>query len=177
VRRFSRLGLFVALAAAAFAVFAPLSSARPKTMSLCTGGMLTGTFKVIPNSPGAGNIVYRLRLKNSSRATCGVTGLPALTLLDAAGRKLPTHARFSGTPGTLSAVLVTLKPGATATLTARFSPDVPGPGEPVSGRACERTAYKLRVAPSGGGSAVVPISPATPVCEHGGLQITVFTRG
>ena len=139
--------------------------------------MLTGTFKVIPDSPGAGNIVYRLRVKNSSKATCGVTGIPGLTLLDAAGKKLPTHARFSGMPGTLSAVLVTLKPGATATLTARFSPDVPGPGEPVSGRACERTAYKLRVAPSGGGSVVVPITPATPVCEHGGLQISVFTHG
>jgi hypothetical protein len=139
--------------------------------------MLTGTFKVIPGSPGAGNIVYRLRVKNGSTKTCGVTGLPGLTLLDAAGRKLPTHARFSGMPGALSAVLVTLTPGGTATLTARFSPDVPGPGEPVTGQACEHTAYKLRVAPSGGGSVIVPISPATPVCEHGGLQITVFTRG
>ena len=48
--------------------------------------------------------------------TCGVTGLPALTLLDATGRKLPTHARFSGTPGTLSAVLVTLNDGSTGGL-------------------------------------------------------------
>ena len=165
----------MALVTAVFALFAPFSSARP-TASLCTGGMLTGTFKAIPNSAGAGNIVYRLNVTNTSKKTCGVTGIPGLTLLDAAGKKLPTHARFSGMPGTLSAVLVTLKPGGTATLTARFSPDIPGPGEPVTGRACERTAYKLRVAPSGGGSLVVPISPATPVCEHGGLQITVFTK-
>jgi Protein of unknown function (DUF4232) len=176
VTTLSRIGLTVALATAAFALFVPFSSARPQTTGLCTGGKLTGTFKAIPGSAGAGNIVYRLSLKNTSKSPCGVTGLPGLTLLDASGTKLPTHARFSGMPGALSAVLVTLKPGGTATLTARFSPDIPGPGEPVSGRACERTAYKLRVAPSGGGSVVVPISPATPVCEHGGLQITVFTK-
>lgn len=176
MRTFSRIGLAAALATTVFALFAPFSSAQPQASSLCTGPMLTGTFKVIPGSAGAGNIVYRLRVENSSPRTCGVTGIPGLTLLDATGRKLSTHARFSGMPGALSAVLVTLKPGGTATLTARFSPDIPGPGEPVSGRACERTAYKLRVAPSGGGSLVVPISPATPVCEHGGLQITVFTK-
>lgn len=160
----------------AFAALAPLSSARPST-GLCTGAMLAGTFKVIPNSAGAGNIVYRLRVRNSSNTVCGVTGLPTLTLLDSAGKKLPTNSRFSGMPGALSAIFVPLKPGGTATLTARFSPDIPGPGEPVSGRACERIAYKLRVAPSGGGSAVVPITPATPVCEHGSLQIGVFTHG
>jgi hypothetical protein len=136
--------------------------------------MLTGTFKVIPNSEGAGNIVYRLRVKNSSKTQCGVTGLPLLTLLNAAGKKLSTKQSFNGMPGTLSAILVRLRPAGTATLTARFSPDIPGPGEPVSGRACEPTAYKLRVAPSGGGSLVVPITPATPVCEHGSLQITSF---
>ena len=75
------------------------------------------------------------------------------------------------------AVLGPLVPGSgTATLTAGFSPDVPGPGEPISGSQCERTAYKLRVAPSGGGSVVVPISPPTPVCEHGSLQLTNFRR-
>jgi hypothetical protein len=79
-------------------------------------------------------------------------------------------------PGTLTAILVTLQPGSWATLTARFSPDVPGQGEPVTSGACEPTAFKLRVAPSGGGSVVVPISPVTPVCEHGSLQLTTFQR-
>ncbi len=177
MRTFRRIALSVALATAVFALIGPAPIAQPASSSLCTGGMLTGTFKVIPDSAGAGNIVYRLRVTNSSKTACGVTGLPTLTLLDSAGKKLPTNARFSGAPGTLSAILVTLEPGGTASLTARFSPDVPGPGEPVSGRACERTAHKLRVAPSGGGSLVAPITPATPVCEHGGLQITVFRRG
>jgi hypothetical protein len=144
----------------------------------CTGAMLTGTFKVIPGSAGAGNIVYRLRIASNGQAACFVTGLPGVTLLDAHGRKLPTKYLFAGQPGTLTAVMVQLAPGSgAATLTARFSPDIPGPGEPVSGRRCEPTAYKLRVAPSGGGSVVVPISPPTPVCEHGTLQLTSFVRG
>jgi Protein of unknown function (DUF4232) len=144
----------------------------------CSGAMLTGSFKVIPGSPGAGNIVYRLRVKDAGRSACFVTGLPGVTLLDATGRKLPTKSSFAGRPGTLTAPVVPLAQGTgAATLTARFSPDVPGPGEPVSGRQCEPTAYKLRVTPSGGGSVVVPISPPTPVCEHGSLQLTPFTVG
>jgi hypothetical protein len=167
------------IAATAFLlVLAASAAAGTRASTPCTGAMLTGTFKVIPGSPGAGNIVYRLRLVDTGRSACFVTGLPGVTLLDAAGHKLPTTSRFAGRPGMLTAVMVPLAPGSGgATLTARFSPDVPGPGEPVSGRQCERTAYKLRVTPSGGGSVVVPISPATPVCEHGSLQLTSFTRG
>jgi hypothetical protein len=154
------------------------ASAGMRASTPCTGGMLTGTFKVIPGSPGAGNIVYRLRVENTGHAACFVTGLPVVTLLDAAGHKLPTTPRFAGRPGMLTAVQVQLTPGAgSAALTARFSPDVPGPGEPAAGNQCERTAYRLRVVPSGGGAVVVPIAPPTPVCEHGGLQLTSFTRG
>jgi len=138
--------------------------------------MLAGSFKVIPGSEGAGNIVYRLRLQNTSAATCFVTGVPGFQLLGKNGKKLPTKGLFSGKPGTLTAIVVPLKHGATATLTARFSPDIPGPGEPVQG-ACEKTAYKLRVTPTAGGTVTVPISPPTPVCEHGTLQVTVLTGG
>jgi len=137
--------------------------------------MLGGTFKAVPGSAGAGNIVYRLTLATKGGQSCFVTGIPSLTLLGKSGKKLSTHAVFGGRPGTLTAVMVPLGPGKSASLTARFSPDVPGPGEPVLKRACEPTAYKLRVAPSGGGAAVVPITPPTPVCEHGGMQLTVFT--
>jgi hypothetical protein len=173
----ARLVSFIAATAALFALVAT-ASAGIRSSAPCTGSVLTGTFKVIPGSPGAGNIVYRLRLENTGHAACFVTGLPSVSLLDARGRKLPTKSVFAGRPGMLTAVMVPLAAGSgTATLTARFSPDVPGPGEPLSGRQCEPTAYKIRVTPSGGGSVVVPISPPTPVCEHGSLQLTSFTRG
>ena len=140
----------------------------------CTGSNLTGTFAVAPGSAGAGNIVYALRLTNTSTATCTVTGIPDLTLLDRRGRRLPTHP-FPAHPGALTAVLVALAPGQTATATARFSPDVPGTGEPVSGRRCEPVAYRLLVRPNGGGVVRAPIRPPTSVCEHGGMSWSVLT--
>lgn len=141
----------------------------------CTAAKLTGTFAGVPGSAGAGNIVYALRLRNRSSAPCTVTGIPGLTLLDRRGRRLPTHP-LPAHPGALTAVLVTLAPGKTATATARFSPDVPGPGEPVSGRRCEPVAYTLLVRPNGGGTVRAPIRPPTPVCEHGGMTWSVLTQ-
>ncbi len=167
------VALLTVAAALTALTFAGISDARTAG-GLCTGAMLTGTFKAVPGSAGAGNIVYRLTVKNTSSAECGVTGLPGLQLLGKTGKKLPTRTRFNGMPGTLTAVLVPLQPGGTASLTARFSPDVPGVGEQHPG-ACEATASKLRVTPSAGGTATVAITPPTPVCEKGQLQLTVFT--
>jgi Protein of unknown function (DUF4232) len=141
----------------------------------CTAARLTGTFAAVPGSAGAGNIVYELRLKNISGSSCTLTGIPGVTLLGHDGKKLPTHPRPAH-PGALTAVLVTLKPGATAAATARFSPDVPGTGEPVSGRRCEPVAYTLLVRPNGGGTLRAPIRPPTSVCEHGGMSWTVLTQ-
>ena len=139
----------------------------------CTAAQLSGTFKAVPGSAGAGNIVYALRVKNTSTHTCFVTGIPGVTLLDRRNRKLPTHA-VPSQPGALTAVLVTLAPGKATTATARFSPDVPGTGEQTTGP-CERTSYRLRVTPNGGGTLRAPVQPPTPVCEHGGMTWRVFT--
>jgi hypothetical protein len=141
----------------------------------CTGAKLSGTFAVVPGSAGAGNIVYALRLKNTSRTSCTVTGIPGMTLLDRLGKRLPAHP-LPAHPGALTAVLVTLAPGTSAGATARFSPDVPGPGEPVNGRRCEPVAYTLLVRPNGGGAVRAPIRPPTPVCEHGGMTWSVLTQ-
>jgi len=141
----------------------------------CKGSDLSGTFAAVPGSPGAGNIVYALRLKNTSSSSCTLTGIPGVALLDRRGRRLPTHP-FPAHPGALTAVLVTLAPGKAATATARFSPDVPGTGEPVTGRRCEPIAYRLLVRPNGGGTVSAPIRPPTPVCEHGGMQLSVLTQ-
>jgi hypothetical protein len=141
----------------------------------CTGAKLAGTFAGVPGSAGAGNIVYALRLRNTSSASCTVTGIPVLTLLDRHSRRLPTHP-VPAHPGALTAVLVTLAPGKAATATARFSPDVPGPGEPVSGRRCEPVAYTLLVRPNGGGTVRAQIRPPTPVCEHGGMTWSVLSQ-
>ena len=144
--------------------------------SFCTGAQLAGTFAVVPGSAGAGSIVYALRLTNRSARTCSVTGLPVARLLDRARKPLPTHVH-AASPGALTAVLVILAPRRSAKATARFSPDVPGPGEPTTTTQCEPAAYWLRITARGGGTTTVRVKPPTPVCEHGQLQFTAYGKG
>jgi hypothetical protein len=151
------------------------TSASPAGPAPCRGGALRGSFAYVPGSAGAGNVVYALRLRNVSAATCTVTGLPQVRLLDRLRRGLPTHATAAH-PGQLTAILVRLAPGGWTSASARFSPDVPGPGE--GGRKqCEPLARALRVSAPGGGAAVVPVQPATPVCEHGGMSLSAYVVG
>ena len=164
------LSLLVALAAA----LAVAGIASSTTHSLCKGAQLAGTFKAVPGSAGAGNIVYRLTLTNTSATTCTVTGLPTGQLLGKTGKKLPTHVR-SNFPQGLTAILVTLAHGKSTHATARFSPDIPGVGEQQTGP-CEATAYSLRVTARGGGTTTVKITPPTPVCEHGQLSFSAYGR-
>lgn len=164
------------LAAAALAalVLAQGGSAIPEAP--CTGSQLAGSFVVVPGSAGAGNIVYQLNVRFLSGPTCFVSGLAHVQLLGRLRRPLPTKVVPAFRLG-LRAVRVVLRPGYGARAQARFSPDVPGPGEPVAGRNCERTAYFMRVTlPPGGASFLAPIKPATPVCEHGTLQLSVLSR-
>jgi hypothetical protein len=133
----------------------------------CAG--LTGSFKAVPNSEGAGNIVYALRLHKTGTGTCLLQGLPQVRLLGTGGKPLPTKVvrdpRFTPKP-------FVLRPGHTATAQARFTPDVPGPGEQHVG-ACEPVAHTLRVT-AGGATVVVPILPATRVCVHGRMTFTPY---
>jgi hypothetical protein len=163
-----RFGVVAALAACAAA--APACAAT--TAAACTGADLRGSFTVVPGSAGAGNIVYRLRLTNASSPACWVSGLPVVRLLDGKHRALPTHVR-AARPGQGAAAKIVLAHGRPATADARFSPDVPGPGEQVPGR-CEPVAHFLRISANGGGTVVVPIRPPTSVCEHGTLSFSLF---
>jgi hypothetical protein len=150
----------------ALALGAPPASVKP-----CTASQLSGSFSVINGSAGAGGISYRLRLRNRSSRTCFVSGLPGLRLLGKTGRPLPTDVTPAFRPG-LTAVRVVLRPGRAAKADARFSPDIPGPGEPQIGGRCEPKAYKLRVTPPpGGGKLLAPVSPPTSVCEQGSMSL------
>jgi hypothetical protein len=167
----------ISLAALVVGAVAALSASAAfghKAVADCAGTQLAGRFAVVAGSAGAGNISYELRLKNVSTAACTVTGLPSGTLLGRLKQPLPTHVRAAH-PGALAAVLVTLAPGDTTFVTARFSPDVPGTGEQMMG-ACEPRAYWFRVRPPGGGTASVKLVPPTPVCEHGRMFLSAYGR-
>ena len=162
--------VLVALAAGVAA-----SSAVAHGDASCTGSQLKGTFNAVRGSAGAGNITYKLILENVSTRTCTLTGLPAGRLLGKTGKALPTHVR-AASPGMLTAILVRLAPGKTTFATARFSPDVPGIGEPVAGTKCEPTAWWFRVTGQGGGTTKVKVGPPTPVCEHGQLLFSGYSQ-
>jgi hypothetical protein len=142
--------------------------------AMCTGSQLTGRFAAVPGSAGAGNIVYRLTVKNRSETACTVTGLPLGQLLGKQRNPLPTHVRAAHA-NQLTAVLVTLQPGESARANARFSPDVNGTGDRMTGR-CQPTSYSFRVKAPGGGVAIVPLKPPTPVCERGTLSFDAYSH-
>jgi hypothetical protein len=131
-------------------------------------------FRRRPRQRGRGEYRLLAPAPDRSRETCIVAGIPAMQLLGRDGRLLPTRVQ-AATASARMPVLVTVRPRGSAIATARFSPDVPGPGEPTlaSGN-CEPTAYRLRVAALGGGTTTVPVSPPTPVCEHGSLQASAY---
>ena len=120
----------------------------------------------IPGSEGAGSTGYLLNLRNAGSSRCRLGNHPGLVLLGAHGKALPTYVTRFGRSRT-----VTIAPQHTASARLRFSPDIPGPGEPGRG-ACEPQARKVRVsvAAPGSGTAVGPVKPPTSVCEHGAIQ-------
>jgi hypothetical protein len=168
-----RLIIGVAGATVAFAAMAGSGAAAP---AACRPSQLHAQMAGVRGSAGAGNITYRLVLRNSSGAACAVSGHPGLRLLGAYGRKLPT--RVTGVPpGAGTAALITLPPGAAAAATERFSPDVPGKGEQTIGR-CEPVAHSVRVtlASPGSGSLAGSIKPPTSVCEHGSISEGLLSK-
>lgn len=166
--------LVALVAVGAVATVATACAQAHRTTAMCTGAQLKATFKVVPGSAGAGNIVYRLVVTNKSSAACTVTGLPRVTLLTKLGTVNPTHVR-AAFPQALTAVLVTLAPGKSAQATARFSPDVTGVGDHMGAR-CQPLSYWLRVTAPGGGTTKAAITPATSVCERGSLQFRAYSK-
>ena len=144
----------------------------PSSATACTGDAMSSSFTVIPGSGAAGQISYRLRVKNDSPVACFVSGLPIVQLLDQAGHELPTNAQ-PAKPGQATATRIILQPGDSAVAEARFSPDVPGGSEQTDGP-CEPKAYALRVSLAGA-PLDATITPPTPVCERGTLSFSLFT--
>jgi len=162
---------------AAVAVGAGAPATHAGSTAPCTARDLTGGFAAVAGSAGAGQISYNLRLRNRSARDCFVSGLATLRLLGRRGAPLPTRVTPSH-PGALTAVRVVLRPGGYAAATARFSPDVPGIGEPAARRLCEPKAYRVRVlVPPSGTALVVPVSRPTPVCEHGRIALSTLVSG
>ena len=149
------------------------TSTSTSAAAACSGADLGGSFAAVRGSAGAGQISYKLTLTNTSATVCFVSGIPDLQLLDAQGGALPTT-EMAEQPAQATAAKILLQPGASAAAEARFSPDVPGPGDSQQPGPCEPTSHQLKVT-IGGGSVTVPVTPPTPVCEHGSLRMALLS--
>ena len=163
-----RIAVAAGVLATAAAIIVPSTSAL--VLPGCKASQLAASMSVIKGSAGAGNIGYKLALKNHGGA-CNLGNHPVLKLLKGNGAKLPTHVTWSGAAG-----LVTIGSGHSATARLRFSPDIPGRGEPGKGP-CEPTAHYIGVILSalGHGNLAGAVKPPTSVCEHGAIQAQSLT--
>jgi len=164
-RAYSHAATVLGISASVALAGAVATSAGASSVAACRASQLTATMTHIPFSEGAGSTGYLLKLKNVGVTRCRLGNHPRLRLLGATGHALPTHVSTFGPSAT-----VAIAPHRTASARLRFSPDIPGPGEPGHGP-CEPKAHAVRVtltAPAHG-TTVGRVKPPTSVCEHGGI--------
>jgi hypothetical protein len=154
-------GLAAVLAAGALA-----AGGTPASSGGCNANNFQAHIKEIPGSAGAGHISYQLRLKNVGSQACMMGNHPALQLEKADGKDLPTHVHKLG-----ASSVVTVAAGATARADLRFSPDIPGPGEPTHGPCEPRASLAVvTLASPGTRATVAQVRPKTSVCSHGSID-------
>lgn len=159
----SRRAVYIcAIAATALAALAATASGRPS--GSCNSSFLRAKMSLINGSRGAGSVGYLLTIRNHGPGVCVVNGHPELKLIGARGEPLPTRVKDQGQRG-----LKAIGLGETRSAKLRFSPDIPGPGEPTEGP-CEPPAHEVKVILSQSITVVAPVEPPTSVCEHGTIQ-------
>lgn len=153
----------------------PSSAPTHSGGSACTTAeMPSGTWRVVPASEGAGHVAADIAFKNVSGHTCTVSGFPGVSLLASNDHPLPTNVLRN------SAVAVTtikVAPGAWVHAEMRYSPNVPGPGEPGTGQCEPMTVHALAQLPGDSAWAPVTLDHPTTVCEKGELQVKPFVGG
>ena len=166
MKRWTFLGTLAGAVAALLAGGALATGSSTVKAGGCNANNFAAHMREIKGSAGAGSISYRLSLTNTGSKACRLGNYARLQLEKADGKDLPTHVHQVGTPAT-----ITVAAGATASAPLRFSPDIPGPGEPKHGP-CEPRASLVVVTllyPSSG-STVAQVRPKTSVCSHGSIQ-------
>jgi hypothetical protein len=155
----------------------PASTAAPTHAAggaCTTAEMPSGTWKVVPDSQGAGHVAADLAFQNTSGHTCTIAGFPGLSLLASNDHPLPTNVLKDTS---LAVTTIKVAPGAWVHSEMRYSPNIPGPGEPQSGQ-CEPTAvHALALLPGDSAWTHVTLGNPTTVCEKGEVQAKPFVSG
>jgi hypothetical protein len=96
-----------------------------------------------------------------------------MQLLSATGASLPTNVVRD--PAVPPAIL-TVAPGAAVSAVARFSPDIPGPGDSQTGVCQPMATRTLVIAPNDTAQLSVP-GPQSSVCEQGTIDVRALQSG
>ncbi|NUR30509.1 MAG: DUF4232 domain-containing protein [Catenulispora sp.] len=135
--------------------------------------MPAGTWKLIEGSNGAGHVAADIALQNTSTHACTVSGYPGISLLASDEHPLPTNVvKFPTTVTTL-----TVPPGGWIHSEIRYSPNIPGDGEPATGNCEPETVHARAQLPGDSAWAKVTLANPTTVCEKGTLQAKPFMSG
>ena len=167
------------------ATTAPVTSVAPTTVATgstvappttaggpqrCAPSSLKGSFTLAPGGGSAGHVEAQVVLTNVGAAVCTMFGYIGMQLLDASGAPLPTN--VVRVPGTEK--LVMLRPGASASVIAQFSSDVPGAGDSTTGT-CQPVAKSTEITPPDERQQLVVPGPDSPVCQRGTIDIQPVT--
>ena len=147
------------------------TTTRPAIVA-CVASLLKGSFLIIPGSSGAGHVEARVVLTNVSSRTCTTFGYVGMQLLGASDTPLPTHVVRSPGPEPH----LTLGPGSAASALARFSPDIPGPGDATSG-ACQPVAQGTEITPPDDTHFLVASGLNSSVCSRGTIDLNPLVAG
>ncbi|NUP46470.1 MAG: DUF4232 domain-containing protein [Catenulispora sp.] len=128
---------------------------------------------MVPGSEGAGHVAADISLQNTSNHSCTVTGYPGIQQLASDEHPLPTNVvRFPTTVTT-----VTVAPGGWVHSEIRYSPNIPGEGEPTTGNCEPETVHALAQLPGDSKWAKVTVVVPTTVCEKGTVEAKPFVGG
>ena len=153
------------------------ATTAPAVPQCLTDGM-TAAVSVVAGSQGAGSASLNITLTNTSGNPCTVTGFPGLGLEDKNQDVQPAKVTWDKA---VAKSAITLANGASASSTARFDADVPGPGEPTSGP-CEPASVYMLVTPPNNQTPLAVVIGGTgnagiTVCESGALDVFALVPG
>ena len=144
----------------------------------CQTPDMTVAVALVAGSQGMGSASLNITLTNTSGHKCTVTGFPGVALEDKNKDQQPTKVTWDPS---VPKTTITLANGASASSTARFDADVPGPGEPNSGPCESASLYMLVTPPNNKTQLVAPIdgtnNAGITVCESGALNVLALIPG
>ena len=148
-------------------------SSTAGTPHACLALQLAARWTGVPGSEGMGQVSSDLALQNTSSVACAIDGYPALILHSATGTALPTRIAFDPVP----VAMLIVQPGGWVHSELRYSSNIAGDGEPISGPCEPKASYALVVISGSSGTVRASLDSPQPVCGKGRIEAKPYAAG